>query len=204
MTAKKRLAILISGRGSNMMALVEAARAPDYPVDIAAIVASRPDAAGLLWARAQGLPATLVDHKAYASREAFDAAVDQVLAAAGVELIALAGFMRIQTPGFVRKWQARQLNIHPSLLPAFKGLHPQAQALAAGVKISGCTVHFVTEELDGGPIIAQAAVPVSETDSPDSLAARILAAEHRLYPQALALVAAGKARLCEGRVRIAA
>jgi phosphoribosylglycinamide formyltransferase 1 len=204
MTAKKRLAILISGRGSNMMALVEAARAPDYPADIAAIVASRPDAAGLLWARAQGLPATLVDHKAYASREAFDAAVDQVLAAAGVELIALAGFMRIQTPGFVRKWQARQLNIHPSLLPAFKGLHPQAQALAAGVKISGCTVHFVTEELDGGPIIAQAAVPVSETDSPDSLAARILAAEHRLYPQALALVAAGKARLCEGRVRIAA
>jgi phosphoribosylglycinamide formyltransferase 1 len=204
MTAKKRLAILISGRGSNMMALVEAARGPDYPADIAAIVASRPDAAGLLWARAQGLPATLVDHKAYASREAFDAAVDQVLAAAGVELIALAGFMRIQTPGFVRKWQARQLNIHPSLLPAFKGLHPQAQALAAGVKISGCTVHFVTEELDGGPIIAQAAVPVSETDSPDSLAARILAAEHRLYPQALALVAAGKARLCEGRVRIAA
>jgi phosphoribosylglycinamide formyltransferase 1 len=204
MTAKKRLAILISGRGSNMMALVEAARAPDYPADIAAIVASRPDAAGLLWARAQGLPATLVDHKAYASREAFDAAVDQVLAAAGVELIALAGFMRIQTPGFVRKWQARQLNIHPSLLPAFKGLHPQAQALAAGVKISGCTVHFVTEELDGGPIIAQAAVPVSETDSADSLAARILAAEHRLYPQALALVAAGKARLCEGRVRIAA
>jgi phosphoribosylglycinamide formyltransferase-1 len=204
MTAKKRLAILISGRGSNMMALVEAARAPDYPADIAAIVSSRPDAAGLLWARAQGLPATLVDHKAYASREAFDAAVDQVLAAAGVEFIALAGFMRIQTPGFVRKWQARQLNIHPSLLPAFKGLHPQAQALAAGVKISGCTVHFVTEELDGGPIIAQAAVPVSETDSPDSLAARILAAEHRLYPQALALVAAGKARLCEGRVRIAA
>lgn len=204
MTAKKRLAILISGRGSNMMALVEAARAPDYPADIAAIVSSRPDAAGLLWARAQGLPATLVDHKAYASREAFDAAVDQVLAAAGVEFIALAGFMRIQTPGFVRKWQARQLNIHPSLLPAFKGLHPQAQALAAGVKISGCTVHFVTEELDGGPIIAQAAVPVSETDSPNSLAARILAAEHRLYPQALALVAAGKARLCEGRVRIAA
>ncbi len=204
MTAKKRLAILISGRGSNMMALVEAARAPDYPADIAAIVSSRPDAAGLLWARAQGLPATLVDHKAYASREAFDAAVDQVLAAAGVEFIALAGFMRIQTPGFVRKWQARQLNIHPSLLPAFKGLHPQAQALAAGVKISGCTVHFVTEELDGGPIIAQAAVPVSETDSPDLLAARILAAEHRLYPQALALVAAGKARLCEGRVRIAA
>jgi phosphoribosylglycinamide formyltransferase-1 len=203
MTAKKRLAILISGRGSNMRALVEAARGPDYPAEVVAILASRPDAAGLAWARGQGLPATLIDHRAYAGREAFDAAVDQVLGDAGVELVALAGFMRIQGADFVRKWQGRQLNIHPSLLPAFKGLRPQAQALAAGVKISGCTVHFVSEELDGGPIIAQAAVPVSEDDSPDSLAARILCAEHRLYPQALALVAAGRARLCQGRVRIA-
>src|SRR5215467_5656907 len=202
MTAKKRLAILISGRGSNMRALVEAARQPDYPAEVVAILASRPEAAGLAWARGQGLPATLIDHKAYAVREAFDAAVDQVLGDAGVELVALAGFMRIQGADFVRKWQGRQLNIHPSLLPAFKGLRPQAQALAAGVKISGCTVHFVSEELDGGPIIAQAAVPVSEDDSPDSLAARILCAEHRLYPQALALVAAGRARLCQGRVRI--
>jgi phosphoribosylglycinamide formyltransferase-1 len=203
MTAKKRLAILISGRGSNMRALVEAARQPDYPADVVAIIASRPEAAGLAWAREQGLPATLIDHKAFALREAFDAAVDQALCDAGVELIALAGFMRIQGAEFVRKWQGRQLNIHPSLLPAFKGLRPQAQALAAGVKISGCTVHFVSEDLDGGPIIAQAAVPVSEDDSPDSLAARILCAEHRLYPQALALVAAGRARLCQGRVRIA-
>jgi len=203
MTAKKRLAILISGRGSNMRALVEAARQPDYPAEVVAILASRPDAAGLAWARGQSLPATLIDHRAYAVREAFDAAVDQVLGDAGVELVALAGFMRIQGADFVRKWQGRQLNIHPSLLPAFKGLRPQAQALAAGVKISGCTVHFVSEELDGGPIIAQAAVPVSEDDSPDSLAARILCAEHRLYPQALALVAAGRARLCQGRVRIA-
>jgi phosphoribosylglycinamide formyltransferase-1 len=203
MTAKKRLAILISGRGSNMRALVEAARQPDYPADVVAIIASRPEAAGLAWAREQGLPATLIDHKAFALREAFDAAVDQALCDAGVELIALAGFMRIQGAEFVRKWQGRQLNIHPSLLPAFKGLRPQAQALAAGVKISGCTVHFVSEDLDGGPIIAQAAVPVSEDDSPDSLAARILCAEHRLYPQALSLVAAGRARLCQGRVRIA-
>ena len=203
MTARKRLAILISGRGSNMRALVEAARQPDYPAEVVAIVASRPEAAGLAWARGQGLPATLIDHKAYVARAAFDAAVDQVLSDAGVELVALAGFMRIQGADFVRKWQGRQLNIHPSLLPAFKGLRPQAQALAAGVKISGCTVHFVSEDLDGGPIIAQAAVPVSEDDSPASLSARILCAEHRLYPQALALVAAGRARLCQGRVRIA-
>jgi phosphoribosylglycinamide formyltransferase 1 len=201
---KKRLAILISGRGSNMMALIEAARAAEYPAEVAAIVSSRPEAAGLAWARAEGLPATLIDHKAYASREAFDAAVDQVLAEAGVELVALAGFMRIQSPPFVRKWHARQLNIHPSLLPAFKGLNPQAQALAAGVKISGCTVHFVTEDLDGGPIIAQTAVPVCEGDTAESLAARILRAEHALYPQALALVAEGRARLRDGRVNILA
>jgi len=182
---------------------VEAARLPDYPAEVVAIIASRPEAAGLAWARGQGLPARLIDHQAYASRQAFDAAVDQVLVEAGVELVALAGFMRIQGADFVRKWQGRQLNIHPSLLPAFKGLRPQAQALAAGVKISGCTVHFVSEDLDGGPIIAQAAVPVSEDDSPDSLAARILCAEHRLYPQALALVASGRARLCQGRVLIA-
>jgi phosphoribosylglycinamide formyltransferase-1 len=202
--AKRRLAILISGRGSNMMALVAAARAPDYPADVVAIVSSRPDAAGLAWARAEGLPATLIDHKAYASREAFDAAVDRVLTEADVELVALAGFMRIQSPQFVRKWHARQLNIHPSLLPAFKGLNPPTQALEAGVKISGCTVHFVTEDLDGGPIIAQTAVPVCEGDTAQSLAARILRAEHALYPQALALVAAGRARLCDGRVTILA
>jgi phosphoribosylglycinamide formyltransferase 1 len=202
--AKKRLAILISGRGSNMMALIEAARAAEYPAEVAAIVSSRPEAAGLAWARAEGLPATLIDHKAYASREAFDAAVDQVLAEAGVELVALAGFMRIQSPPFVRKWHARQLNIHPSLLPAFKGLNPQAQALAAGVKISGCTVHFVTEDLDGGPIIAQTAVPVCEGDTAQSLAVRILRAEHALYPQALALVAEGRARLRDGRVNVLA
>ena len=171
---KKRVAILISGRGSNMMALVEAARAPDYPAEIVAIISSRPDAAGLTWAKAQGLPAQAIDHKAYASREAFDDAVHAALIEARVDLIALAGFMRIQSAGFVARWQGRQLNIHPSLLPLFKGLHPHKQALDAGVKISGCTVHFVTEEMDSGPIVAQAAVPVLDGDTPETLAARIL------------------------------
>jgi len=199
---KKRVGILISGRGSNMMALVEAARAPDYPAAIATVISSRPDAPGLAWAKAQKLPALALDHKAYASREAFDEAIDAALVAAGVELVALAGFMRIQSPAFVAKWAGRQLNIHPSLLPLFKGLQPHKQALDAGVRISGCTVHFVTEEMDAGPIVAQAAVPVLGADTPETLAARILAAEHKLYPLALALVAAGRARMEDGRVRI--
>jgi phosphoribosylglycinamide formyltransferase 1 len=199
---KKRVGILISGRGSNMMALVEAARAEDYPAEIAAIVSSAPDAPGLAWAKAQGLPTRAIDHKAYPSREAFDAHVHAALSEAGVEMIALAGFMRIQSAGFVGQWQGRQLNIHPSLLPLFKGLHPHRQALDAGVKVSGCTVHFVTPEMDSGPIVAQAAVPVLDGDTEDSLAARVLAAEHRLYPHALALVASGRARIEGGRVRI--
>lgn len=200
MTAKKRVAILISGRGSNMMALVEAARANDYPADIVSIVASRPDAAGLAWAKGQGLPTVAIDHKSYATREAFDEAVHAALTEARADLIALAGFMRIQSSGFVQKWQGRQLNIHPSLLPLFKGLHPHKQALDAGVKISGCSVHFVTEEMDSGPIVAQAAVPVLDGDTPETLAARILVAEHRLYPHALALVASGRTTLDGGRV----
>jgi phosphoribosylglycinamide formyltransferase-1 len=197
---KKRVAILISGRGSNMMALVEAARAPDYPAEIAAIISNRPDAAGLVWAEAQGLPARVIDHKAFPSREAFDAAIDAALTDAGVELVALAGFMRIQSAAFVERWKGRQLNVHPALLPLFKGLNPHRQALDAGVKVSGCTVHFVTEETDGGPIVAQAAVPVLDADTPESLAARVLAAEHRLYPHALALVASGRATIEDGRV----
>jgi phosphoribosylglycinamide formyltransferase-1 len=198
---KKRVAILISGRGSNMMALVEAARAPGYPAEIASIIASRPDAAGLAWAKAQGLPTVAIDHKSYAAREAFDDAVHAALTEARADLIALAGFMRIQSAAFVQKWQGRQLNIHPSLLPLFKGLQPHKQALEAGVKISGCTVHFVTEEMDSGPIVAQAAVPVLDGDTPETLAARILVAEHKLYPHALALVASGRATLDGGRVR---
>jgi len=199
---KKRVGILISGRGSNMMALVEAARAENYPAEIAAVVSSAPDAAGLAWAHAQGLPVRAIDHRAYPGREAFDAAVDAVLTEAGVELVALAGFMRIQSAGFVERWQGRQLNIHPALLPLFKGLHPHRQALDAGVKVSGCTVHFVTAETDSGPIVAQAAVPVLDADTPESLAARVLEAEHRLYPYALSLVASGNAWIDGGRVRI--
>ena len=197
---KKRVAILISGRGSDMRALVEAARAADYPAEIAAIVSNRPDAPGLQWAKAQGLPARAIDHKAFASREAFDEAVHVALTETGVELVALAGFMRIQSAGFVARWMGRQLNIHPSLLPLFKGLHPHRQALDAGVKISGCTVHFVTEVADSGPIVAQAAVPVLDTDTPETLAARILPVEHKLYPHALALVASGRATIEDGRV----
>ena len=199
---KKRVAILISGRGSNMQALVEAARAQGYPAEIVAIISSRPDAAGLAWAKDQGLPASVIHHKDFDSREAFDDAMHQALVEAGTELIALAGFMRLQTAGFVEKWRGRQLNIHPSLLPLFKGLHPHRQALDAGVKISGCTVHFVTEEMDSGPIVAQAAIPVLDSDTPETLADRILVAEHRLYPHALALVASGRARLDGGIVRV--
>jgi phosphoribosylglycinamide formyltransferase-1 len=199
---KKRVGILISGRGSNMMALVEAARAADYPAEIVAIISSRPDAPGLAWARERSLPARGINHKAFPSREAFDEAVHKALTEAGVELVALAGFMRIQSAGFVARWQGRQLNIHPSLLPLFKGLDPHKQALDAGVKLSGCTVHFVTEEMDSGPIVAQAAVPVVTGDTPQSLAARILRAEHKLYPQALALVAAGRVTIVGNRVEV--
>jgi phosphoribosylglycinamide formyltransferase-1 len=197
---KKRVGILISGRGSNMVALIEAARAADYPADVALVISSRPDAAGIERARAVGMQAQVVDHKGYASRELFDAAVEAALLEAGVELVCHAGFMRIQSEAFAARWLGRQLNIHPSLLPAFRGLRPQQQALDAGVRIAGCTVHFVTPELDAGPIIAQAAVPVREGDTAESLAERILTAEHKLYPLALRLVASGRARLQGGRV----
>lgn len=198
--AKKRVAVLISGRGSNMMALAEAARAADYPAEIVLVISNRLDAAGLAWARAQGIPTAGIDHKAFPSREAFDHAIDTALKAARVDLVALAGFMRLQSDGFAQAWIGRQVNVHPSLLPLFKGLHPQRQALAAGVRVSGCTVHFVTPELDSGPIIAQEAVPVLPHDTEDTLSARILAAEHRLYPAALALVASGCACLDGARV----
>lgn len=197
---KTKVAVLISGRGSNMQALVEAARAPDFPAEIALVVSNRLDAAGLAWARENGLQTAAIDHKAFATREAFDAAIDAALRAAAVDYVALAGYMRLQSAGFVEKWAGRQINIHPSLLPLFKGLNPQRQALDAGVRVSGATVHFVTPELDSGPIIAQAAVPVLPGDTEDALAARILAVEHRIYPSALALVVRGQARLENGEV----
>jgi phosphoribosylglycinamide formyltransferase-1 len=200
---RKRVGILISGRGSNMMALVEAARAPDYPAEIVIVISNRPDAAGLVWARRQGLAAEAIDHKAFARREDFEAQLHRALTAAQADLVCCAGFMRLMTAGFVERWQGRMLNIHPSLLPSFKGLHTHERALVAGVKIAGCTVHFVVPEMDSGPIIAQAAVPVLDGDTPDRLADRILVAEHELYPHALRLVASGAARLEGDRVTVA-
>lgn len=191
---KTRTAILISGRGSNMQALVDAARADDYPAEIVLIASNRPDAPGLEWANARGLPTVAIDHKRYATREAFEDALQKALEAAGTELVALAGFMRLMTPAFVERWRDRMINIHPSLLPSFKGLHTHERVLAAGVRITGCTVHFVRPEMDEGPIIGQAAVPVLSGDDPDTLAARVLAAEHRLYPAGLKLVASGRIR----------
>jgi len=197
---KKRVAVLISGRGTNMMALIEAARAPDYPAEVSLVISNRPDAQGLQRATLTSVKALAIDHRAYTTRDAFDAAVEAALIGEGIELVCHAGFMRIQGDAFAGRWLGRQLNIHPSLLPSFKGLHPHQQALDAGVRISGCTVHFVTAQLDAGPIIAQAAVPVLAGDTPQTLAARVLVAEHRLYPLALRLVAAGRARLEGGRV----
>jgi phosphoribosylglycinamide formyltransferase-1 len=189
---KKRVAILISGRGSNMQALVEAARDPAYPAEIALVVSNRPDAPGLAWAKTQGLLTLALDHKLYEDRAHFEGQLHSVLELSKIDLVALAGFMRLMTAPFIERWRDRMINIHPSLLPAFKGLHTHEQALAAGVKVSGCTVHFVRPEMDEGPIIGQLAVPVLPGDTPDRLAARVLAAEHRLYPKALALVAQGQ------------
>jgi len=186
---RKRVAILISGRGSNMRALIEATRASDYPAEIALVVSSRPDAGGLAIAQAAGVPTAVVDQARFRrenrDRAAYDAELHQALTGARIEFICLAGFMRILSDEFVRKWEGRIVNIHPSLLPAFPGLKPQQQALDAGVKITGCTVHYVTPELDAGPTIAQIEVPVLPGDTADTLSARILKAEHKLYPLAL-------------------
>ncbi|WP_375461313.1 phosphoribosylglycinamide formyltransferase [uncultured Enterovirga sp.] len=190
-----RVAILISGRGSNMRSLIEATRAPDYPARIALVVSNRADAAGLDTAAAAGIPTAVVEHRGFPDRAAFDEALARELDAHEIDLVCLAGFMRILTESFVEHWRGRMLNIHPSLLPAFKGLHPHAQALAAGVDRHGCTVHFVVPELDSGPTIVQATVPVLPGDDEASLAARVLAEEHRLYPVGLAMVARGEARL---------
>jgi phosphoribosylglycinamide formyltransferase 1 len=196
---KKRTAILISGRGSNMRALIEAAQAADYPAGIALAFSNIAGAAGLDFARAAGIATQTLPHQDFASREAFDTAVDAQLRAADIEIVCLAGYMRIVSAPLARAWAGRMLNIHPSLLPSFRGLHVHEQVLEAGVRISGCTVHFVVPELDAGPIIAQEAVPVAIDDTPDTLAARILGAEHRVYPAALKLLAGGKVRLEDGR-----
>ena len=195
----KRVGILISGRGSNMAALIEAARG-DFPARIVSVISNRPEAPGLAFARGKEIAAHAIDHKSFGSREDFDAAVDRQLKTDEVEIVACAGFMRIMTTELIEAWAGRMINIHPSLLPLYKGLDTHARALADGVRIHGCTVHFVTPELDSGPIIAQAAVPVVTGDTAETLAARVLRAEHRLYPLALSLVASGKAELKEGRV----
>jgi phosphoribosylglycinamide formyltransferase-1 len=197
---KKRTAILISGRGSNMMSLVDAAAAPDYPAEAAVVISNRADAAGIAWAAERGIPTRVIPHKGFPDRDAFERHIDGVLAGLGIDIVCLAGFMRLMTAPFVERHMGRMINIHPSLLPSFRGLHTHEQALAGGVTISGCTVHFVAAEMDAGPIIAQAAVPVLANDTPDTLAARVLAAEHALYPHALALVASGRVRLENGRV----
>ena len=195
--AKRRVGILISGGGSNMAALIAAAAAdPAFPAEIVCVISNRADAGGLAKARAAGVPrVSVIDHKAFPDRETFERAMQAELEAAGVEIVALAGFMRLLTPWFIGRWHDRMINIHPALLPSYKGLHTHARALADGVKIAGCTVHFVRPEMDVGPIIVQAAVPVLDDDTPDTLAARVLTQEHRIYPLALARVASGAARV---------
>lgn len=197
-----RLGVLISGRGSNLEALIDACRDPAYPAEIACVISNRPGAKGLERARRAGLAGCVVDHRGFDGRAAFEAALTTKLQAAGVELICLAGFMRILTKAFTERWPDRILNIHPSLLPAFPGLDTHRRALDAGVRFVGATVHFVRPGLDDGPIIVQAVVPVRADDTPDSLAARVLGQEHRVYPLAVRLVAEGRARIAHGRVAI--
>jgi phosphoribosylglycinamide formyltransferase 1 len=198
--AKMRVAVLISGRGSNMMSLIEAAAVKDYPAEIALVVANRPDAGGIERARAAGIQTVVIDHKVFGNRVAFEARLHQTLLEWKIDLICNAGFMRMLTGGFVDRWRDRQLNIHPSLLPAFPGLHTHQRAIDADVKLTGCTVHFVRLEMDTGPIVAQAAVPVLPDDTEDSLSVRVLEAEHQLYPHALRLVASGAAKVIDDKV----
>jgi formyltetrahydrofolate-dependent phosphoribosylglycinamide formyltransferase len=191
---RRRVAILISGRGSNMASLIEAAQGNAYPAEIALVLSNRPDAAGLKLAQAAGVEARAIDHRPFrGDRAAHEAEIEAALTAARIELVCLAGYMRLLTPGFVGAWPGRMLNIHPSLLPAFPGLHTHARALAAGVKLHGCTVHLVTEQMDEGPILAQAAVPVLEGDTEAVLANRVLKQEHVIYPAALAAFVSGQA-----------
>jgi len=201
--SRQRTAVLISGRGSNMRSLVAAAKAEDFPAEVALVLSNVADAAGLDFARSEGIATKVVDHKAFDSRETFERAVQAVLEAHGIELVCLAGFMRLLSPWFVESWRDRMLNVHPALLPSYRGLHTHERALADGVKIHGATVHFVVPEMDAGPIIAQAAVAVRGDDTPQTLGARVLEQEHVIYPRALALVASGAARVAGGRVVVA-
>jgi phosphoribosylglycinamide formyltransferase 1 len=191
--SKPRVAILISGRGSNMVALIKAAKVEGFPAEIAVVISNRADAAGLALASAEAIPTVTIESKPFGKdRAAFEASLQSTLEGHGIELICLGGFMRLLTAEFVQRWHGRMLNIHPSLLPSFPGLDPQAQALNAGVKVSGATVHFVTPETDAGPIVMQGVVTVRDDDTPETLSARILTVEHQIYPNALRLLASGK------------
>jgi phosphoribosylglycinamide formyltransferase-1 len=195
-----KLAVLISGRGSNLQALIDAAQQPGFPAQIACVISNKPDVQGLDRARAANIPAQVINHRDYPTREKFEEALDAKLAEIGVQLICLAGFMRILTPWFAERWQDRLINIHPSLLPAFPGLDTHQKALEYGVKFAGCTVHFVRAEMDHGPIILQAAVPVLQDDTEETLSARVLAAEHQIYPEAVRLIAENRVNVLNEKV----
>jgi phosphoribosylglycinamide formyltransferase-1 len=200
---RKRVAVLVSGRGSNMAALIEAAKDKSYPAEIALVLSNRPDAAGLATARGNGIATEIVDHTLFGKdRDAFERAMQTVLEKHRIDLVCLAGFMRLLSPTFVGQWQNRLLNIHPALLPAFKGLDTHQRALDAGAKAHGATVHFVVPEMDAGPVIMQGAVAVRSDDTERSLAARVLAVEHRIYPEALRFVAEGRVNVVDGRCLI--
>jgi phosphoribosylglycinamide formyltransferase 1 len=200
MSGRVPVAVMISGRGSNMAALIEACADPGFPAEIVLVLSNREDAKGLETAAAAGIATKVIDYRGKGSREAFEDAAIEALEETGAEYVCLAGFMRLLSGHFVERWRDRLINIHPSLLPAFPGLNTHERALQSGVKITGCTVHFVRAEMDNGPIIAQAAVPVSDRDTADTLAARVLKLEHQIYPLALSLVASGKARVAGERV----
>ncbi len=200
--ARLKVGVLISGRGSNLQALIDACADPAFPAEIVLVLSNKADAYGLERARQAGIPAAVVSHRDYADKPGFEAAMDDALNAAGVELVCLAGFMRLLTSGFVERWHNRLINIHPSLLPSFKGLDTHARAIEAGVRFTGCTVHYVRPAMDEGPIILQAVVPILEGDDDHTLADRVLIAEHRCYPGALKLIAEGRARVEGERVAI--
>ncbi|TAN51461.1 MAG: phosphoribosylglycinamide formyltransferase [Rhodospirillales bacterium] len=202
MIQAKRVGVLISGRGSNLQALIDAQKAAEYPARIVRVISNVADVHGLTRAEEAGIPTAVIPHKNYPDRQSFEAAIDAQLKTDQVDIVCLAGFMRVLTDGFVSAWNGRLINIHPSLLPLFKGLHTHERALAEGVRFTGCTVHFVVPEMDSGPIIVQAAVPVLQGDTSDTLAARVLEQEHVIYPLALAMVATNKARIVDGVVHL--
>ncbi|MBT3358772.1 MAG: phosphoribosylglycinamide formyltransferase [Rhodospirillales bacterium] len=200
--ARRKLAVLISGRGSNLQSLIDACKDPDYPAQIALVISNKPDVFGLKRAEEAGVPTLVIDHRDFDGRESFEDALHEAISASKPDYVCLAGFMRILTDGFVTRWHNRLINIHPSLLPSFKGLHTHERALEAGVRFAGCTIHFVRPAMDDGPIIIQAAVPVRPNDDADTLAARVLEQEHKIYPLAVRLIAEGRVRVAHEKVTI--